>query len=104
MSYIKNEDLVLAEIPRTLEEGASHFSHTFNGYEFGGSFQGGAAISKKVSLAIKENSTEELTLSELRTSLFFYYRALRHGGEPNKARVDKLLELIRERVANNQLS
>jgi len=103
MSYIKNEDLILEEIPSSLEEGGSYFSHTFNGYEFGGSFKGCADISKKVREEIIKNNTKELTLSELRTSLFFYFRALRHGGEPEKSRVDKLLKLIRERVAENKL-
>ena len=103
MSYIKNEDLILEEIPSSLEEGGSYFSHTFNGYEFGGSFKSCADISKKVQEAINESNTKELTLSELRTSLFFYFRALRHGGEPEKSRVDNLLKLIRERVTENKL-
>lgn len=103
MSYIKNEDLRLDEIPKTLEEGGSYFSHSFNGYEFGNSVQGAAEISRKVREAIKENKTEELTLSEIRTCLFFYFRALRHGGEPDKSRIDKLLDLIQERVQNGKL-
>lgn len=98
MDFIKNEDLTLKTIPKTLEEGAASFSHSFNGYEFGGSFEGCADISKKVRAAINNNTTKHLTLSELRTSLFFYFRALRHGGEPEKAKVDQLLALIRERV------
>jgi len=104
MSYIKNENLILDETPYSLEEGGSYFAHSFNGYEFGGSFKGCSDISKKVQKAIKENQTENLTLSEIRTSLFFYFRALRHGrAEPNKIRVDKLLSLIRERVGNKKL-
>jgi len=104
MSYIKNEDLKLEEIPKTLEDGGSYFSHSFNGYEFGGSFKGCADISKIVQESIEVNKTEGLTLSEIRTSLFFYFRAVRHGGgEPDKSRVDKLLNLIRERVENKKL-
>lgn len=103
MSYIKNEDLTLEDIPSSLEEGGSYFSHTFNGYEFGGSFKGCADVSNKVEDAISKDNIEELTLSELRTSLFFYFRALRHGGEPEKSKVDKLLGLIRKRVSNNKL-
>jgi hypothetical protein len=99
MSYIKNEDLKSSDIPKSFEEGSSYFSHTFNGYEYGGSFQGCADISKKVQEAIKENKIEGLSLSELRTNLFFYFRAVRHGGgEADKSRVDKLLNLIRDRM------
>jgi hypothetical protein len=105
MDYIKNEDLKLDKIPKSLEEGEAglYFSHTFDGYKFCGSFEGCADISRKVQEAIKENNTEELLLSEIRTCLFFYFRALRHGdGQPDKLRVDKLLNLIRERVADNK--
>lgn len=104
MGYVKNEDLKLEEIPKVIEEGGLQFAHSFNGYEFSGSFQGCADISKKVRDAIKENSTEELTLSEIRTSLFFYFRAVRHGGgESNKPWANELLNLIRLRVKNNKL-
>ena len=104
MGYIKNEELKLEEIPNVIEEGGLYFAHSFNGYEYGGSFQGCADISKKVREAIINNKTEELTLSEIRTSLFFYFRAVRHGGgEPDKPRVDKLLSLIRQRVKNKKL-
>ena len=103
MDFIKNEDLTLKAIPKTLEEGGGPFSHTFNGYEFGGSLEGCADISKKVKAAINNNTTKHLTLSELRTSLFFYFRALRHGGEVEKAKVDQLLALIRERVEQRDL-
>ena len=102
MSYMKNEDLKIDEIPKTLEEGGSYFSHTFNGYEFGGSFQECADILKKVREAIKEDNVEGLILSEISTCLFFYFRALRHGGDPYKSRVDKLLNLIREMVADGK--
>lgn len=102
MSFIKNEDLKLEEIPKSLEEEVANFSHTINRYEFGGTFKGCAEVSMQVQLAIKENKTERLTLSELRTCLFFHYRALRHGGDINKARVDLLLKLIRIRVQNKK--
>lgn len=99
MGYIENKDLVLDEIPLTLEEeGVSHFSHTFNGYEYSGAFKECADISKKVLMAIVEEKTDQLNLSEIRTCLFFHYRALRHGGKPDKLRVDSLLNLIRDRV------
>ena len=103
MSLIKNQDLKLKDIPKTIEEDIPSFSHTFNGYEFAGSFEGCSDISMKVKAAINNNTTKHLTLSELRTSLFFYYRALRHGGEPEEARVDQLLALIRERVEDGDL-
>lgn len=103
MSYIKNEDLKLENIPKSLEEGASYFSHDFNGYEFGGSIKGCADISKNVWESIKKCETRELTLSEIRTCLFFNFRALRHtGSAPDKSSVDKLLNLIRERVADEK--
>lgn len=103
MSEIKNNELKLENIPKSLEDGGGYFSHTFNGYKYGGSFKGCAEISKKVRLAIKENRSENLNLSELRTSLFFYFRALRHGGDPEESRVNNLLKLIRERVEKGEL-
>jgi hypothetical protein len=102
MILIENEKLSLDTIPKTIEEGASNFSHTFDGYKFGGSFKECANISKRVQVSILNRETDNLTLSELRTCLFFHYRALRHGGEPNKERVNNLLNLIRNRVLNNR--
>lgn len=104
METIKNEDLKLDKIPKSLEEGAVHFAHTFNGYEFHGSFQKCGDVAKKVNKAIEQNETTELTLSELRTAIFFYFRAMRHGGtEPDKSIVDKFLNLIRDRVEQERL-
>lgn len=110
MRETKNEDLILIleYIPQTLSDkafwDAGSFAHSFNGYEFGGSFEGCADISTKVRLAIEANKTEDLTLSELRTCLFFHYRAIRHNGNrPNEARVNILLELIRDRVSKNEM-
>jgi hypothetical protein len=103
MDFIKNENLKLDAIPKSSEEECLYFAHTFDGYRFGGSFQGCSDISKKVQEAIKENNTEGLLLSEIRTCLFFYFRALRHGdGKPDKLRVDELLNLIRQGVADGK--
>ena len=110
MRETKNEDLILIleYIPQTLSDkafwDAGSFAHSFNGYEYAGSFDGCFEISQKVVSAIEENKTEDLTLSELRTCLFFHYRAVHHaGGPPNELRVNSLLELIRDRVSKNEM-
>lgn len=108
MRQIKNEDLILELIPQTITEknrmSVGGFALSFNGYEYGGSFERCAEIANKARLAIEENKTEDLTLSELRTCLFFHYRAVHHaGGPPNELRVNTLLELIRDRVSKNEI-
>lgn len=104
MSDIKNEDLTLELIPQTIKDRPGSFAHSFNGYEYGGSFEACVDISTKVRLAIEANKTEGLTLSELRTCLFFHYRAIRHNGDrPNEAKVNTLLELIRDRISKNNI-
>ena len=54
MGNIKNEDLKLEKIPKSLEEGAVHFAHTFNGYEFHGSFQKCGDVAKKFKKIFKK--------------------------------------------------
>jgi len=104
MSDIKNKDLILEYIPQTIADKPGSFAHSFNGYEYGGSFEGCADISTKVVAAIEEDKVKDLTLSELRTCLFFHYRSAHHtGGPPNEFRVNKLLELIRDRVSTNKI-
>lgn len=110
MRETKNEDLILIleYIPQTLSDkefwDAGSFAHSFNGYEYGGSFEGCSEIANKVDLAIEENNTQDLALSELRTCLFFHYRASHHtGSSPNELRVNTLLELIRDRVSKNEM-
>ena len=96
---IKNEDLQLDQIPQSADEDVHHFAATFNGYAAAGSFEACAEISQKVMNAIASDETENLTLTELRTVLFFTYRASRHTGEPPEAATVKtLLSLIRARV------
>ena len=109
MRETKNEDLILIleYIPQTLSDkafwSAGSFAHSFNGYEYAGSFEGCCEIADKVLLAIEEHKTQDLTLSELRTYLFFHYRAIRHaGGSPNEFRVNTLLKLIRDKVSKGE--
>lgn len=108
MRQIKNEDLILELIPQTITEknrmSVGGFALSFNGYEYGGSFERCAEIANKARLAIEENKTEELTLSELRNCLFFHYRASYHtGSSPIELRVNTLLKLIRDRVSKNEM-
>ena len=107
MHDTKNEDLTLEYIPQTLSDkafwDAGSFAHSFNGYEYAGSFEGCFEISQKVVSAIEEGKTVDFTLSELRTALFFEYRTSHHtGSRPNEFRVNTLLKLIRDKVSKGE--
>ena len=49
------------------------FAHTMDGYEWAGSFEKCAEIAK---------SPNEDSIDELRAALFFFFRSMRHSGEP----------------------
>jgi hypothetical protein len=74
MAIIPDEALRLGDVPPPDAdwEEICQFAHTFDGYEYWGSFK------RCVEIA---NQRLDSTLAELRTSLFFAFRAQRHGGE-----------------------
>jgi hypothetical protein len=99
MKEISNEDLKSEMIPVDAKDKVVSFAHSFNGYEYGGTMPECGKIAKKVKQAMVEQKTAGLTLSEIRASLFYYYRALRHSGmEQEDQVVEHYLALIRERV------
>ncbi len=66
----------------------SDFAHTFDGYEFWGSFERCAEIAHQPRLT---------TLAELRTFLFFSFRAIRHGGyEPGEEELTPVRAAVKE--------
>ena len=69
-----------------------HFAHSFNGYEFAGSFEACAAIA---------NSGKASSLSELRCTLFFEARRDRHSGGYTDvtATVRELLRQIKAKLS-----
>lgn len=77
----------------------SEFAHTFNGYEFAGSLEACAAIHSRVRMAYEAELLNEHELDDLRTALFFVFRADRHMGMgmdgATEAFVRALVEQIR---------
>ncbi|MBC6994083.1 hypothetical protein QWY85_15365 [Neolewinella lacunae] len=104
MSEITNENLKLEEIPKRIEDGGMYFALSFNGYESAGSTDSCFATANKIIDSIRNENTSEITLSELRTTLFAHARSLHFSSaDPDKELVDKLLTLIRQRVKENRL-
>jgi hypothetical protein len=96
---ISNADLRLENIPHADAEwnAIAEFSLTFNGYEYWGSFGKCAEVARQPVIE---------TLTELRTSLFFIFRAIRHGGygptEKDIEKVKSRLVDIRAKVQANR--
>ena len=96
---IENKDLTLADIP-VRDSGliaASEFSATFDGYNVAGSFENCAEIAQ---------SPRMDSLTDLRISLFFRFRSMRHTGGPTndveKEKIWDIIEHIRELVAKRE--
>jgi hypothetical protein len=109
---ITNEELKRSAIPPhnpTLDE-ISRFALTFNGYDHWGSFEACADVANKFLRAFAEYGSlpEDVTLTELRTCLFFEQRRWHHAGElPDENAIEYLNYLadkIREYVDRNKLS
>ena len=96
---ISNSQLVAAQIPDPNGNlnGWVRFAHSFNGYEFAGSFEACATIA---------NGGNASSLSELRCALFFEARRDRHsGGYTDVTRtVRELLRQIKAKVVQQDLS
>ena len=97
MDEITNDYLKISDLPADNDvSGANIFAHSYNGYK---AFENTAEVSKKVMEKIKLNDTDGLNLSKLRTSLFFYFRELRHTkSEPNIELINAHIDLIRRRI------
>lgn len=98
MIPISNVDLTLADVPPVdaSMDTICDFAHTFDGYEYWGSFTICAEVA---------NARRHATLSEVRTCLFFEHRRERHTGDPIEGQeeiyVRSLIERIRAMVLSN---
>jgi ADP-ribosylglycohydrolase len=74
--------------------GANKFAHKFSGYRT--TVEETAKYSRETRNKIENNQIDEVSSSEIAESLFFHFRAVRHGGrEPNQKLVNKHLELLK---------
>jgi hypothetical protein len=103
LRFIGNRDLTEADLPGNDAdweqwEGLASFAATFNGYEHWGSDE----KFFDVALSAMSRPFNELTLTELRTALFYLYRALHHDDmyvtPDDTARGRALIVEIRDRV------
>ena len=97
-SEISNSQLTAAQIPDPDGDlrGWVHFAHSFNGYEYAGSFEACAAIA---------NGDNARSLSELLCALFFEARRDPHSGGYTDvtATVRDLLRQIKDKVKHQEL-
>ena len=95
---ISNSQLTAAQIPDPEGNlsGWVRFAHSFNGYEYAGSFEACAAIA---------NGGNASSLSELRCALFFEARRDRHSGGYTDVTptVRDLLRRIKAKVGHQEL-
>lgn len=91
--------MTLEHIPDKDSKHIGKFAGSFNGYEYHGSVLKCGELSNEVMKKMDNNEVENLTLTELRTDLFFHFRACRfNGASPDWKRINFSLELIRDRV------
>jgi len=77
---LKNENIKPEYIPEFDGKHIWKFACSLDFYKYHDSFIKCAEVSEKVVEKISKNQTDELTLTELRTELFFHFRASRHTG------------------------
>lgn len=88
----------------TAQDEVARFAHTFNGYARGGGPAALAPIVARLREEWEHDGTLPANLDDLRSALFLWYRADRHGGhtgprEPAEvAWVNALLAAIREQA------
>lgn len=81
-------------------DGASNFAHKYSGYRTTFEETSQSVFKTKSKLLAKE--IEKITVNDLAESLFFYFRALRHGdGQPNIDYVNEHISLIRRKLIKN---
>ena len=109
MNEITNADLTGKDIPpKKASWGVIlRFAHSFNGYQYWGSFEKCAEIGNNSASLYREKKLLPSTLTELRTSLFYEARRWRHSGaDPNQRAMDyihALIEEIRKRVRTRNI-
>lgn len=101
---LKNEDIKPEYIPEFDGKHIWRFACSLDFYKYHGSFKKCAEISEMVVEKVYRNQKDELTLTELRTELFFHFRASRFtDSHPDQEKVKILLELIKTRVEAGKL-
>ena len=79
--------------------GANKFAHEFSGYRT--SVEETGKYSRETRKKIESNQIEQISVNELAESLFFHFRAVRHGGgEPNEELVNTHIELLKIKLQN----
>lgn len=80
-------------------DGANKFAHQFSGYR--ASVEETGKSSRETRKKIESNQIEQISVNELAESLFFHFRAIRHGGgEPNSELVNTHIELLKRKLSN----
>jgi len=80
---------------------ANKFAHDFSGYR--STFKETAKAALDTKKRIEANDTETISVDELAESLFFYFRAVRHGGgDADRDLVNTHIELIKQKLANQE--
>lgn len=97
---IPNSKLKLKDIPKTFEwDKWEDFALSFNGYKFAGDVC--LSYPKEVESYFEQHAQlpGHLTISELRTCLFFVQRRFRHNGYlPETKYIETLYDAMREKV------
>ena len=90
----------LKDLPKIGDiSGANKFAHEFSGYRT--SVVETGKYSRETRKKIESNQIEQISVNELAESLFFHFRAVRHGGgEPNEELVNAHIELLRIKLQN----
>ncbi|MGK0363174.1 MAG: hypothetical protein ACI85O_000218 [Saprospiraceae bacterium] len=105
---IANKDLKLEDIPETFKSvhdifDFAHSSPTHPGIKKENRFK----LVKRIRKSIKAEDVENFSLSDLRLSIFFYFRGLHwSGGGDDEAGADSLkwsLKIIKEKVAKGEI-
>ena len=110
MYKIPNSQLLIDDLPsrRASWKNILPFAHSFNGYEYCGSVQKCREIAKQGVASYKANGDLKLSLTDLRTCLFFEARRWKHlEKNPSNSGLEyvrALLEAIRIRVQANELA
>lgn len=94
--YLKK--IQLKDIPEIGDiRGASKFAHEFSGYR--ASVEETGKYVKNIRLKIENNQIKEINIHDIAESLFFHFRAVRHGGrEPNEELVNSHLKLMKTKL------
>ena len=91
----------LSDVPEIGDiSGANKFVHQFSGYRI--TFAETSKAARETKKRIELGEIENLSVDDLAESLFFHFRAIRHGGgNANGSLVSKHIELIRNKLQSS---